>query len=99
MFKGIVLPLAKEDILQAVYWYNSKNNNLGKLFIKEIRSKVLFICENPFTTEVRYDSIRCLVLETLPFIIHYATDDIKKEVIVVAVFHTSLSPDKWGQRK
>ncbi|QTY26807.1 type II toxin-antitoxin system RelE/ParE family toxin [Flavobacterium sp. CS20] len=94
MYKAIILPLAKLDIAEATSWYNSKQKDLGKRFIKEVRTKVLFIRENPKASAVRYDDTRCTVLDVFPFMIHYTIDEPNKTIIVVAVLHTSLSPER-----
>ena len=98
MYKALILPLAKLDISEAAAWYNSKQKGLGKRFTQEVRSKVLFIRKNPKATAVRYDDTRCAVLDVFPFIIHYTIDDAHKNIIVVAVFHSSLNPDRWRKR-
>ena len=99
MYKAILLPLAKEDIKESATWYNSKQNGLGKRFTKEVRSKVLFICENPNAFAVRYDDTYCAVLDVFPFMIHYTINEPSKSIIVAAVFHTSINPDKWNDRE
>lgn len=71
MFKAFILPEAKKDISEAVFWYNSKQKGLSKRFAEEVRSKVWIICENPKTFAVRYDDTRCIILEVFPFMIHY----------------------------
>jgi len=43
MYKAVILPLAKEDILEAALWYNTKQKNLGKRFTKQLRVKILLI--------------------------------------------------------
>ncbi len=98
MYKAIILLLAKKDISEAATWYNSKQKGLGKRFTQEVRSKVLFIRENPKASPVRYDDTRCAVLDVFPFMIHYTIDDKKKTVIIAAVFHTSLNPERWYKR-
>jgi len=98
MYKSIILPLAKLDISEAAYWYNSKQKGLGKRFMAEVRSKVLFIRENPKASAIRYDNTRCAVLDVFPFMIHYTIDDANKTVIVAAIFHTSLNPNRWKKR-
>lgn len=45
MYKVVILPPAKLDIIEAASWYDSKQKGLGKRFTKEVRSKVLFIHE------------------------------------------------------
>ena len=99
MYTAILLPLAKQDIKQAATWYNSKQKGLGKRFTKEIRNKVFLIRQNPKISVVRYDSVRTTVLDVFPFMIHYSVNDEKQTVIISAVFHTSLNPEKWTDRK
>lgn len=98
MYRAIILPIAKQDINKATAWYMSKQKSLGKRFMKEVRRKVSFILQNPEGTAIRYDDTRFAVLEVFPFMAHFTVDDILKLVVVSAVFHTSLSPDKWAQR-
>lgn len=98
MYNAVILPLAKQDISDASAWYNSKQKDLGKRFAKEVRSKVLFIRENPKASAVRYDDTRCAVLDVFPFMIHYTIDEANKTIVVAAVFHTSLNPERWMKR-
>lgn len=98
MFKAVILPLAKQDIIDAASWYNSKQKGLGRRFTKEVRFKVQFIRENPEAYAVRYNNTRCAVLDKFPFMIHYSIDNSRKNIIVAAVFHTSLSPEKWHRK-
>lgn len=95
MYRPKLLPLAKQDISQAAHWYNTKQKGLGKRFTADVRQQVKYICQNPRTIEIRYDNIRCVVLDVFPFMIHFHTVDDKKLVIISAVLHTSLDPDNW----
>ena len=95
MFKAIILPLAKQDIIDAASWYNSKQKGLGKKFTKEVRSKVKFISENPQAYAIRYNTTRCAVLDVFPFMIHYSIEMANKSIIIAAVFHTSIDPANW----
>lgn len=76
----------------------SGQEGLGKRFIYEVRSKVLFIRKNPLASEVKYDNTRCAILDIFPYMIHYNMDESNNTVIIVAVFHTSLNPKKWQIR-
>jgi plasmid stabilization system protein ParE len=98
MYKAIILPLAKDDIKSAAHWYNDKQQGLGKRFTKEVRDKVLFIRKNPKVVAIRYDDTRCAVLRIFPFMIHFNVDEDNKLVIIVAVFHTALDPERWTKR-
>ncbi len=98
MYKVTILPLAKQDIAEAAGWYKSKQKGLGKRFTKEVRSKILFVRNNPKASAIRYNETHCSVLDVFPFIIHYNIDEPKKTIIVAAVFHTSIHPDQWRKR-
>lgn len=95
MYQVNILPAAKLDISDAANWYNSKQHDLGKQFVQEIRSKTLLIRHNPKIYPVRYENIRTTVLDVFPFMIHYSIDDSNKTILIVGVFHTSLNPDRW----
>ncbi len=66
MYKAIILPLAKKDIKEASFWYNTKQKGLGKRFTSEVREIVLFIRQNPEACAVRYDDTRTAVLKVFP---------------------------------
>ena len=98
MYTVVILPLAKLDIYEAAAWYNARQTGLGRRFTREVRSKVQFIRKNPEASAIRYGNTFCAVLDVFPFMIHYNLDQAKKTIVIVAVFHTSLHPDKWQKR-
>jgi plasmid stabilization system protein ParE len=98
MYKSIILPLAKEDIREAAKWYNKRQIGLGKRFTAEVREKVHFISQNPKASNIRYDSVRTVVLNVFPFMVHFTIDEKNKTVIVSAVLHTSRDPELWKNR-
>lgn len=99
MYKSVILPLAKEDILEAAKWYNKQQNGLGKKFTAEVRKKVNFIRQNPKASVVRYDDVRTAVLNIFPFMIHYIIDEANKTIVIISVFHTSREPKIWKKRR
>lgn len=98
MYKSVILPLAKEDIREAVKWYNKQQNGLGKRFTAEVREKVHFMRQNPKASNVRYDDVRTAVLNVFPFMVHFTIDEKNKTVIVSAILHTSRNPELWKKR-
>jgi hypothetical protein len=58
----------------------------------------MLIRQNPKSFAIRYDNTRCAVLQVFPFMIHYSIDIKRKEVIIAAVYHTSLSQEIWDKR-
>ena len=98
MYKSIILPLAKEDILEAAQWYNKQQNGLGKRFTAEVREKVHFIRQNPEAINVIYNDIRTAVLNLFPYMLHFTIDEENKTIIILAVLHTSRNPALWKKR-
>ncbi|HYX08657.1 MAG TPA: hypothetical protein VE912_18140 [Bacteroidales bacterium] len=47
MYKSVILPLAKKDILDAARWYNQQSQGLGRRFTLEVRDIVQYIRQNP----------------------------------------------------
>ncbi len=70
MYKSVILPLAKQDILDAARWYNKQSPGLGRRFTHEVRDIVQYIRQNPAAFGIRYDQIRTAVLKVFPFMIH-----------------------------
>jgi plasmid stabilization system protein ParE len=95
MFNIIILPVAKRDIKEAADWYNLKQPDLGKKFIKEVRLKVGLLKRDPFIYAVRYDYIRVSVLDIFPFMIHFGIVEPQNLIIIYAVLHTSRNPELW----
>ena len=98
MYRAVILPLAKQDIRLAAEWYEFKQKGLGKRFVKEVRSKVSYIRSKPNATAIRYGDTRCAVLGIFPFMVHFTVDNSLNLVVVSAVFHTSLSHERWAKR-
>ena len=98
MYKSVILPLAKKDIKEAAAWYNDKQKGLGKRFTHKIRLRVHSICKHPKAGAIRYDDTRTAILDVFPYMIHYIIDELQKTIIISAVFHMSLNPDKWEDR-
>jgi hypothetical protein len=84
-------PRVKDDLLEARDFFNSRKKGLGLEFLKDYRTALSKLTINPFY-EIRYGTIRCLPLETFPFMIHFTVDEIKNTVLVLAVISTHKDP-------
>lgn len=98
MFDAVILPPAKQDIRKAANWYNNKEQGLGRQFISAIREKVHFIKKHPDSAPIRYANVRTSIIDSFPFMIHYRVETEHQRVVISAVFHTSLSSDRWDER-
>jgi hypothetical protein len=98
MYRVIILSLAQKDIQEAASWYNTKQNGLGIRFMEDVRKKVMFIRQNPLATPIRYDEVRTAILDVFPFMVHYSVDEVKKIIVISAIFHTYRDPQEWEKR-
>ena len=73
-----------------------------KFQIFEMKQEGVFMVKNAINTlkknpffQMRYDSVRCLPLETFPYMVHFTFDENRKLVEIFAIIHTSLSTENW----
>jgi len=90
---------AEDDIRKAFLWYEGQKDNLGSLFEEQVNTAIDNIQSNPLKTQIRYGNTRIFFLEKFPFGIHFQVNEKEKSILIVAVFHTSLDPEKWIKRK
>ena len=97
MYQVIILDKALDDVQEAIYYYESQSKGLGERFETELNDFLHALETNPFF-ESRYDEVRCIPLKLFPFMVHFTVNEQGLEVIVHAVFHTSLNPTAWQRR-
>ena len=88
----------KEDILEAVQWYNKAQKGLGTKFLKHLKEKIEYIAKEPETAQIRYQEVQIAVIKTFPYTIHYEYIKNEKLIYIFGVFHTSINPNKWLDR-
>ncbi len=97
-FKIVYSPDVKEDVQEAIDWYNSKQRGLGSKFVKALKKHFKTIKENPFGFAERFENIRCLPLKKYPYMIFYWVNEENKTVYIEAVFNTHQDPESWNKR-
>jgi plasmid stabilization system protein ParE len=88
-----ILPKAEYDLRSAFLWYEEKSTGLGIRFEVEVDDCIKSIAQNPYKFQKRYKQVRLAFLSSFPFGVHYTIRE--QLVLIVAVFHTSLDPNKW----
>jgi plasmid stabilization system protein ParE len=88
----------KEDILEAVQWYNKAQKGLGTKFLKHLKEKIDYIAKEPETAQIRYEEIQIAVVKKFPYTIHYQYIKQENLIYILGVFHTSINPNKWLDR-
>ncbi len=85
----------RHDVLEAVFYYNSKAPGLGKRFYQQVKNGYAYIRQSPFF-QVRYNGIRCLPLDKFPYMIHYSVDETEGVITIKAIINCYQNPDtKW----
>lgn len=94
-YKLVIQDTAKLDILEAIFYYNSKQPKLGKRFFLAFKSKSKNISSNPEGYAVRYKDVRMAMIDKFPYLIHFQIDKEAKVVFILAVFYDGENPEKW----
>ncbi|MDF2932221.1 MAG: type toxin-antitoxin system RelE/ParE family toxin [Chryseobacterium sp.] len=97
--KIIYSHFVKQDLREINDWYREIDKKLWNNFIKEFRSKINFIKENPLSLELKYDDNRIIFLKKFPYAIHYFYNKEENLLEIYSVFHTSKNPENWKKRK
>jgi plasmid stabilization system protein ParE len=98
-YKVVISDSAKEDIKESAQWYNKQQNGLGRRFVRSIRKCIDVVRVQPESFQIRYKDNRVAIPEVFPFLIVYNLNKNDKIIRIIAVFHTSLNPDKLKERK
>ena len=91
-----IAQVAENDARKAFLWYEEQKENLGSKFEEHFSEAIDSIRINPLKTQIRYGDIRVFFLKKFPFGIHFKVSG--KNILIVAVFHTSQNPERWKER-
>lgn len=92
-------PLVKSDLINIKKWYNKIDKKLFSKFLKEYKSKIRFISENPNSCAVKYDNFRISFLNKFSYGIHYQYFYKTNTILIISIFHTSRNPGIWKERE
>ncbi len=93
-FKLSISNAAKNDLIDAIIWYESKKRGLSFEFEYCIEAGLNQILDNPFLYQKRYNEIRINFTARFPFGIHYRIEDSVIEII--GFLHSSRNPSDWS---
>jgi ParE toxin of type II toxin-antitoxin system, parDE len=96
-FTSVIQNTAKNDLREAVKWYNIQKKGLGNEFLSTVKQTISRLRLYPNQAHIRYFEVHTAVMQTFPYMIHYI-DSNKKAIIVIGILHTSKNPDDWKNR-
>jgi len=95
-YKVRILPSAYSDISSARDWYRQYNLDLPLKFTQQLKFSVEQIRTTPYSHTLRYKNVRIANLKVFPYAVHYFIEN--DTIIIIAVHHAAISPDKWKNR-
>jgi len=88
-----------QDLQTIVDYYNNAKSGLGNQFYKSFQKQSKLLKNDCLFYEIRYSNVRCVKIGKFPFLIHYAVNELNKEVFIHAVIGMKQNPDEtWGKR-
>jgi toxin ParE1/3/4 len=82
-YKVIVEPPAKKEIIEIKKWYRSKVKGLENEFVKELKTNIALVKENPKLFQIKYLTIRAVPLKRFPYFVYYLFEN--NTVFILAV--------------
>ncbi|TRX31921.1 hypothetical protein FNW52_18205 [Flavobacterium sp. ZT3R18] len=98
-YKSFIENLAKEDLREAVKWYDLQQIGLGKKFLATVKKTINQLKSYPDIAQIRYYEVHTAVMEVYPYLIHYYVDPAIKTIIIIGILHTSRDTSIWDKRK
>jgi plasmid stabilization system protein ParE len=91
-----VLEVARQELDEAVSYYNSQVSGLGNAFLLEAVAAIERIRQFPDAWHPLGENLRRCRLRRFPYGLIYHAD--KSDILVVAVAHTHRRPGYWRDR-
>jgi plasmid stabilization system protein ParE len=71
MYKVVYLTKAQKELDEAIEWYEDKQEDLGKRFLKEVQRKIEVIVKQPDYYAIRQSFLREVKVQNFPYHIIY----------------------------
>ena len=91
-------PKAKEELLEAIDYYDSCSTGLGLEFANDVYSTVQRIIQFPHAWSNFSDNTRRSLTKRFPFGIIYQIIEEKGEIIIIAIMQLNRHPNYWKNR-
>ena len=96
MMRVIFSKYAKQELEDAIHYYELEYSGLGKRFKEEVRRATLRIAEYPEAWSVERGEVRKCLLHKFPYKLLYSIEEYL--IFVIAVAHQHRKPDYWVAR-
>ena len=87
---------AKQELEEAIAWYNQQQTGLGEQLRDEIKKCINLILKYPEMNPFISKSVRRGLVKRFPYGVLYSVRP--SEIVVIAVMHLHRRPDYWIDR-
>ncbi len=95
--RTFVRPEAQTDIREAARWYEDRESGLGLRFLREIRTSLQHINNNPLMFPIIEDDVRRALLHKFPYSVYFVNE--LEAIAIIAVLHQHRRPGAWKPRR
>jgi hypothetical protein len=81
-----------KDIKNAVDYYKSISPKLANQFLLRVREAKALVRQYPQGFEIKYKSVRTILLKQFPYHIHYLIDAVQGKIIILGIIHAYKNP-------
>jgi len=90
-------PLADDELIEAIRFYERRAPGLGRSFLQEVRSALDRVLTAPESAQVIRDEVRAKPLHRFPYSLLYTLES--GTIRVLAVMHQHRSPERFAGRR
>ena len=95
--RTFVRPEAQTDIREAARLYESREIGLGLRFLREIRTALEHITDNPLMFPIIEEDVRRALAHKFPYSIYFVNEP--DAIAIIAVLHQHRRPAAWKSRR
>lgn len=92
----VIWPEAEVEITDAVGWYESQVDGLGREFLRAFRAVVAVLRRSPLHHQVVVGNVRRALLRRFPYAVLFEVHG--SDLVVLACLHTARDPEEWQSR-
>ena len=96
MMRVVFTRIARQELEDAVRYYELEYAGLGRRFKEEVRKGALRIVEYPQAWSIEKGDVRKCLLHKFPYKLMYSVEE--NYILVIAVAHQHRKPDYWVGR-
>jgi plasmid stabilization system protein ParE len=96
MMRVIFTSIARQELEDAVRYYELEYSGLGRRFKEEVKKAALRVANYPNAWSIERGDVRKCLLHKFPYKLMYSVEE--DHILVIAVAHQHRKPDYWAGR-